>query len=35
VIARIAEDRILVDLRTVDPIEDEILARALDAASRR
>jgi L-seryl-tRNA(Ser) seleniumtransferase len=34
VIARIAEDRLLVDLRTVDPGEDEALAGALDAASR-
>jgi L-seryl-tRNA(Ser) seleniumtransferase len=34
VVARIAEDRLLVDLRTVDPAEDEALAAALAAAAR-
>ncbi len=33
VIARIAEGRLLVDLRTVDPAEDELLAGALEAAA--
>lgn len=34
VVARIADDRLLIDLRTVDPGEDEVLAAALDAAAR-
>jgi L-seryl-tRNA(Ser) seleniumtransferase len=34
VIARIAEERLLIDLRTVDPSEDDLLARALIAAAR-
>jgi L-seryl-tRNA(Ser) seleniumtransferase len=33
VIARIADGRLLVDLRTVDPAEDELLAGALEAAA--
>jgi L-seryl-tRNA(Ser) seleniumtransferase len=34
VIARIADEKVLVDLRTVDPSEDTLLASALDAAAR-
>lgn len=34
IVARVERERLLVDLRTVDPAEDESLAIALDAASR-
>jgi hypothetical protein len=34
VIARVAEDRTVADLRTVDPADDPVLAKALAAAAK-
>jgi hypothetical protein len=34
VVARVAEGRVLVDLRTIHPDEDELLLAALVAAAR-
>jgi L-seryl-tRNA(Ser) seleniumtransferase len=33
VIARVEDDRTLLDLRTVDPADDAVLTQALDAAT--